>query len=125
MSKQPSRLEVREMTLADVGLRIDYFHDADDAYLTQLGVDRSLLPSREAWNRLYQADYARPIEQREYYSLLWQLDGETVGFSSTDRIEFGAQAWMQSSTHSVARIQEWVLVSADENDTWSNGHRGH
>jgi RimJ/RimL family protein N-acetyltransferase len=94
MSELRRALDVREMTMGDTSLRIDYFHDADDAYLTQLGVDRSLLPSREAWNRLYQADYARPIEQREYYSLLWQLDGETVGFSSTDRIEFGAQAWM-------------------------------
>ena len=47
MSKQPSRLEVREMTLADVGLRIDYFHDADNAHLDRLGVDRALLPSRQ------------------------------------------------------------------------------
>ena len=94
MSKQPSRLEVREMTLADVGLRIDYFHDADNAHLDRLGVDRALLPSRQEWHRLYEIDDARPLEQREFYSLLWLVDGKTMGFSSTDRIEFGRHAWM-------------------------------
>ena len=94
MSKQPSRLEVREMTLADVGLRIDYFHDADNAHLDRLGVDRALLPSRQEWHRLYEIDDARPLEQREFYSLLWLVDGKTMGFSSTDRIEVGRHAWM-------------------------------
>ena len=82
------------MPRGDPILRIVYSPAAAVAPPTHLGVARGLLPPRGAWNRLYQADYARPIEQREYYSLLWQLDGETVGFSSTDRIEFGAQAWM-------------------------------
>lgn len=47
MSDQP-RLTVREMRLDEVDLRIDYFHDASDEYLRTLGVDRALLPAREA-----------------------------------------------------------------------------
>lgn len=76
-------LAVREMTLDEVDLRIDYFHDADDEFLKRLGVSRSLLPSPEAWRRTYEVDFGRPIEQRCSYSLLWLLGEETVGSSST------------------------------------------
>jgi RimJ/RimL family protein N-acetyltransferase len=87
-------LRVREMELSEVDIRIDYFHDSTDEYLTKLGVDRQLLPSRRAWREWYDADYARPIRERENYSLVWLLDGEIVGFSSTDQIRFGEQAFM-------------------------------
>lgn len=82
------------MQLAEVGIRIDYFHNASDDHLRSLGVDRELLPSREAWRAFYEADYARPIQERENYSVVWELSGEIVGFSSTDQITFGEQAFM-------------------------------
>jgi RimJ/RimL family protein N-acetyltransferase len=88
------RALVRPMELAEVDVRIDYFHDASDEYLKHLGVDRALLPSREAWRAYYEEDFARPIRERETYNLAWELDGRIVGFSSTDRIEFGEEAFM-------------------------------
>ena len=88
------RLVVREMQLAEVEIRIDYFHESSDEHLIKLGVDRAALPSREAWRSAYAADYALPIEDREGIALIWQLDGHTVGFSSADRIEFGEEAFM-------------------------------
>ena len=88
------RLVVREMQLAEVGLRIDYFHDSSDEHLTKLGVDRASLPSKEGWRSSYTADYALPIEDRNGVALIWELDGRTVGFSSADRIVFGEEAFM-------------------------------
>jgi len=88
------RLTVREMRLSEVDIRIDYFHDASDEYLRVLGVDRVLLPTREAWRAFYEEDYARPIRDRVNYSLVWQQHGRVVGFSSTDRIDFGNEAFM-------------------------------
>jgi hypothetical protein len=82
------------MRLSEVSIRIDYFHDASDDYLRVLGVDRTLLPTREAWRAFYEEDYARPIRDRVNYSLVWQLNGRVVGFSSTDRIDFGNEAFM-------------------------------
>ncbi|MGC2175686.1 MAG: hypothetical protein WA614_09505 [Acidimicrobiales bacterium] len=79
------------MQLSEVGIRIDYFHDSSDDHLRTLGVDPTLLPSREEWLSFYQEDYARPISARMSYSLLWLSDGDVVGFSSTDRIDFGQQ----------------------------------
>jgi RimJ/RimL family protein N-acetyltransferase len=87
-------LTVREMQLSEVGIRVDYFHDASDEYLRVLGVDRALLPTRQAWHAFYEEDYARPIRDRVNFSLVWQQDGEIVGFSSADRIDFGKEAFM-------------------------------
>src|SRR5437867_3755965 len=85
---------VRPLRLDEVGLRIAYFHDASDEYLLKLGVDRALLPSREDWLANYEEDFARPIAERATYNLAWELDGRLVGFSSTDKIDFGEQAFM-------------------------------
>jgi RimJ/RimL family protein N-acetyltransferase len=90
----PPELAVREMALSDVWMRIDYFHSASDEHLQMLGVDRSLLPSRAAWLEFYEADYSRPITERQNYSLVWEADGRPVGFSTTDRIVFGLEAFM-------------------------------
>ena len=87
-------LTVREMQLTEVDIRINYFHDASDEHLRLLGVDRSLLPARQAWRAFYREDYARPIRERANYSLVWQHNGQVVGLSSTDRIEFGNEAFM-------------------------------
>jgi RimJ/RimL family protein N-acetyltransferase len=87
-------LLVRELALAEVGVRIDYFHDASDDYLLRLGVRREQLPSREVWHAHYQRDFALPIPERESYLLGWELDGELVGFSSADPFTFGEEAFM-------------------------------
>jgi len=85
---------VRPLRLDEAGTRIDYFHDACDEYLLKLGVDRALLPSKDAWRAYYEEDFARPLAERETYNLAWELDGRVVGFSSVDHIEFGEQAFM-------------------------------
>jgi RimJ/RimL family protein N-acetyltransferase len=85
---------VREMRPPDFDILIDYFHDSSDEHLVMMGVDRALLPAREAWRSMYEEDFARPIELRARYAVVWELEGRVVGFSSTDRIEFGVQAHM-------------------------------
>lgn len=85
---------VREMQLAEVGIRIDYFHGASDQHLRTLGVDRSLLPTPDAWRASYEEDFARPVHARANYSLVWERYGSVVGFSSADRILFGREAFM-------------------------------
>jgi RimJ/RimL family protein N-acetyltransferase len=89
-----AQLTVREMRLAEVGIRIDYFHDAPDEHLRTLGVDRALLPTRDAWRAFYEEDFARPVPDRTAYLLAWERDGSIVGFSSADRIVFGEEAFM-------------------------------
>jgi RimJ/RimL family protein N-acetyltransferase len=88
------QLMVREMRLAEVGIRIDYFHGASDEHLRMLGVDRALLPARDAWRAFYEEDFARSLRDRTNYLLVWEREGSVVGFSSADRIVFGKEAFM-------------------------------
>jgi RimJ/RimL family protein N-acetyltransferase len=85
---------VREMQLDEVDLRINYFHHSSDEYLRRLGVDRARLLTPEAWRSFYEEDYARPLQERENYSVVWEVDGRTVGFSSADHIVFGKEAFL-------------------------------
>lgn len=85
---------VRPLRLDEFGFRVDYFHEASDEYLLKLGVDRELLPDRDEWVAYYEEEFGRPLAERESYHLGWELDGRLVGFSSTDNIEFGEQAFM-------------------------------
>jgi RimJ/RimL family protein N-acetyltransferase len=85
---------VRPMEVAEARLAVDYFHDATDEHLARIGVDRALLPSREDWLRAFAVDERRPLAQRAQYGVVWVLDGEVVGFSRTERIELGEQAFM-------------------------------
>jgi RimJ/RimL family protein N-acetyltransferase len=94
MSDVVDGVSVREMSLSEVGIRIRYFHEASDDYLLALGVDRVLLPTPEAWQSFHERDYARPLTERENYGLVWELDGQAVGFSSLDHIVFGEEAFM-------------------------------
>jgi RimJ/RimL family protein N-acetyltransferase len=94
MSSPVEGISVREMSLSEVGIRIRYFHEASDDYLLALGVDRELLPKPEAWLAFHEQDYKRPLSERENYALVWELEGQVVGFSALDHIVFGEEAFM-------------------------------
>lgn len=85
-------LLVREMQLHDAALRVEYFHGADPSYLRFLGVDPALLPPRDAWLQQYEADYARPRNERQLFGLVLQLDDDPIGFSNIGLLNDEASA---------------------------------
>jgi RimJ/RimL family protein N-acetyltransferase len=85
---------VREMTLDEVGLVVDYFHDSTPEHLETLGVDPTRLPTRRDWRASYAAEYGKPVQERSTLLVIWELDGVAVGFSSADKIVYGEQAHM-------------------------------
>ncbi|MFL5913043.1 MAG: GNAT family N-acetyltransferase [Gaiellaceae bacterium] len=87
-------LLVREMAIDEVDLIIDYFHGSTPEHLDLLGVDPRRLPAREHWRAWYTAEYERPVEERSTVLVIWELDGAPVGFSTADKITFGAEAYM-------------------------------
>lgn len=87
-------VNVREMTLAEVDIIIDYFHQATPEFLDMLGVDPTRLPSRRDWRARYESEYEKPVDQRRAILLLWLSDDAAVGFSTADKITFGEQANM-------------------------------
>jgi protein-S-isoprenylcysteine O-methyltransferase Ste14/RimJ/RimL family protein N-acetyltransferase len=85
---------VRQMELAEAQLIIDYFHSAAPEHLELLGVDPTRLPDPGRWMDEYAADYCKPIGDREFMLVVWERNGEQVGFSTADKIRFGHEAYM-------------------------------
>jgi RimJ/RimL family protein N-acetyltransferase len=87
-------LSVREMRLAEVGLVVDYFHGASPEHLETLGVDPTRLPEPARWREYYAREYGQPIEKRKAFLVVWEADGDAIGFSRADKIIYGRQAHM-------------------------------
>lgn len=112
------RLTVRDMALDDMDFRIGYFHDAPAELLAVMGVDPDLMPDRAAWAQLYEADFARPLEDRDSFGVVWQVDGDPIGFSTVSHIRFGDEAFMHlhivdPDRRASSLGTEFVRMSAD------------
>lgn len=82
------------MGIEDAPVLVDYFHDATDEHLAMMGTDRALLPRRDDWLQAIAEDLRHPPGERSSYGVVWELDGRVVGFSRTERITVGDQAFM-------------------------------
>ncbi len=87
-------LTVREMTLAETEIIIDYFHGATPEHLEMLGVDPTRLPPPDAWRERFKRECALPVEKRNALLVIWLSDDSPVGFSTSDKIIYGEQAGM-------------------------------
>ena len=87
-------LSVRLMRLSEVGLIVDYFHEASPEHLETMGVDPSRLPPRDIWLERLNANLAHPSAERETLQTLWLGNGAPLGFSTADKIVSGERANM-------------------------------
>lgn len=90
-----SEFSVREMSLKEIDIRIEYFHRASTDYLKYLGVKREKLPSPSKMRSDYKTELTIPLEDRQFFALIWLDDnGRSIGFSTLDKISFGNEARM-------------------------------
>jgi RimJ/RimL family protein N-acetyltransferase len=87
-------ISVREMSLDETTLVIEYFHSSTPEHLEMLGVDPTRLSSKADWEVRFRQLYQVPIADRPAYFVIWIADDLPVGFSSCDKIRFGEQANM-------------------------------
>jgi RimJ/RimL family protein N-acetyltransferase len=87
-------LSVREMQQLDIKLIIQYWFGSESSYLKAMGVDLTKLPSREQFCQLLSEQINTPIEKRNSYCVIWQVDGAPVGHSNTNPTVFGKDAYM-------------------------------
>jgi RimJ/RimL family protein N-acetyltransferase len=85
---------IREMTISDVDLIVDYFLWSDNDYLKSLGVDIHKLPAKKEWGELILKELQRPLEAKKLYYVIWEIDGKPVGHSHVNEIIFGGEAYM-------------------------------
>ena len=87
-------LSVRAMTISEVGLIIDYFHNATPEHLEMLGVDPTRVPGRSAWHERFQRELELPVIERSILPVIWLVNDQPIGFSTSDKIVFGERANM-------------------------------
>ena len=86
------RPSARLMELPEVDLIVEYFHQSTLEYLETLGVDPTRVLDAPTWRSRFAGDYREPIAKRKALAVVWEMDGEKVGFSTADKITFGCEA---------------------------------
>ncbi len=79
---------VIEMKISELHLMINYFLEADHSFLLGLGVDPTKLPQFDRWYEILQQDFDRPVNDRQFFYLVWDLDGIAVGHSHVNDIVY-------------------------------------
>lgn len=87
-------LSVREMINADIENVVSYFVNADEAFLSGMGADKSKLPQKESWIINLEAEVAKPYNEKSYFYIIWCLDDQPIGHSNVNHIKFGESATM-------------------------------
>ena len=64
-------LAVREMTLAETRLVIDYFAGATPEYLDMMGVDPTKLMPPDQWRARLETEFILPDEKRQLFIVIW------------------------------------------------------
>lgn len=88
------KTDIRPFTAKDIGRIVDYFLNAEVPFLQGMGVEKGKLPPRAAWIAHLQRELALPLTEKNYYYVIWQLDGQAIGHSNVNNIRFGASATM-------------------------------
>ena len=91
---EADRLSVREMELNDAVRIVDYFVNADRDFLIGMGADPDKLPSKIEWLKLLEEEFLKPLKEKEFYYIIWLINGEPVGHSNINKIEYGETATM-------------------------------
>jgi RimJ/RimL family protein N-acetyltransferase len=94
MPQIPATRVARPMLLSETDVIIDYFHSASPEFLNSLGVDPSRLPDRAQWKTIFERYFALPIEARNFFAIMWEIEEKPAGFTSADKIIFGQEAYM-------------------------------
>jgi RimJ/RimL family protein N-acetyltransferase len=106
MPKTDETRRARPMQLSETDIIIDYFQSASPEYLNTLGVDPSRLLERAQWKARFEHLFARPIEERNFFAIIWEIDGQPAGWSSADKVVFGEEAYMHLHVIDPARRRQ-------------------
>src|SRR5258708_6779882 len=87
-------LSAREIQREDIELIINYWLNADKAFLENMGVDVSKMPTRESWVNMLSQQLHQPYQEKKSYCIIWQVDGQAAGHSNINKIIFGVEAFM-------------------------------
>ncbi|MCP4441782.1 MAG: GNAT family N-acetyltransferase [Aureispira sp.] len=89
-----SSISVRPLKQEDIPLIANYWVNSPSDHMQAMGVDLNKRPSAEDFSRALTGQLALPIEKRQAYCLIWELDGQPIGHSNTNPTQYGESAYM-------------------------------
>jgi len=87
-------LTVRPWQVADFEPIVNYFLNSDSDFLFNMRVDVTKLPSKDEWLKMMRSDFDKTPEDKQFYYVIWLLDGKAIGHSNINKIVFGEEAYM-------------------------------
>lgn len=87
-------MSVRELKLSDIVHIVNYFVDADAAFLKGMGALKEKMPQKNEWIKLLQVDYEKPYSEKTFYYVIWMANGKPIGHTNINKIKYGEEAYM-------------------------------
>ncbi|MES2618797.1 MAG: GNAT family protein [Bacteroidota bacterium] len=88
------QITVREILHRDIPAIINYWMNADEAFLRSMGADIHLLPNRTQWEEMLNMQLQLAYPEKLSYATIWLLNNKAVGHCNVNMIEYGKQANM-------------------------------
>ena len=85
---------VREFEIRDIDLVLNYFLQADHAFLRGMGAEPSKMPSMAEWRQILLEDFEQSLIDKKFYYVIWEIDGVPVGHSNINKIIYAQEAYM-------------------------------
>ena len=88
------KLTVRPIELTDLDDLMNYWFTSSNEHLLNMGVDLAKMPTENQFRRGITHQINLPIEQKNAFAVIWEIDGKAVGHSNTNPTTFGETAKM-------------------------------
>ena len=90
---------IREITIKqfehkNAELIVEYWYSLTDFELLKFGADKTKFLKPKDWIGKLKDEIDKPLEQKQFYYLLWLLGNIPVGHSNIDKIKFRETAFM-------------------------------
>lgn len=92
--EENDNITVREIQLKDIDLLTDYWLLSDSDHLVGMGVDLDKLPTRNQLKDMLTEQVHAKLLDKKSYAVIWELNGQQIGHSNINNIEYGNQATM-------------------------------
>ncbi|GAA4822964.1 GNAT family N-acetyltransferase [Algivirga pacifica] len=89
-----NHISVREATIQDIPLILDYWYSSSPDYLKAMGADVKKLPPKADFYKMLEKQFSLPFKEKKNYALIWEVNGEPAGHTNINQIHYGHQANM-------------------------------
>lgn len=84
-------LSISLCTSEQLSLLVNYLTDSEPEYLESMGFAPEKIPPKDQFMAFIHADFAKPEEERIWNFLIWNRDGNPIGYSILDNFTRGAE----------------------------------